>query len=190
VDELLADPFTTETDRLNLQVRRAYALADAERLPEAMKQFDDLIAQIEAPELKARLFYMKAEMLSSQDKPEEAILAYEGLTQFAEAGSELWIHGQQQRGQLLMQHGRAKEALDTFTQALEQPELELPTKIGLMASKAAAELAIGNRDVAVATARAAKELAAAAEVGVVTDFELSEAKERIEAVLKEEGGGK
>jgi thioredoxin-related protein len=190
LDELLESPFTDESEKLNLRIRRAYALAEADRLPEATLEFDQLAAQVEGKEMQARLFLMKGQMLDHSGSRNDALAVYENLIQLAEQGSESWAYAQQRVGDILVQLDRGQEALQVFDRALAHEELELPIKISMMSSKAAAQLATGDRKAAMATARAAKELIAAVQVGAIADYWLDEANQRIDAVLKEAESGK
>jgi hypothetical protein len=140
--------------------------------------------------MKSRLFYIKAELLESHDKRDDALAAYGKMIELAEQGSDAWLYGQQRMANLLVELGRPQEGLAIFERVLGEPEMELPIKINILACKATAQLAGGNLQAAQETAQLAKKLAAAVEVSDVADFWLDEANQRIDAVLSEVGGGK
>jgi thioredoxin-related protein/tetratricopeptide (TPR) repeat protein len=188
-DELLTSQYMEEAEKLNLRLQRADWLAKSGKVDEAAREFDEVIAGADGNDLKSRLFYMKAELLETNDKRDEALAAYGKMIELAEKGSDAWVYGQQRSANLLVALGRPQEGLAIFERVLEV-ELQLPIKVNILSCKAAAQLAAGQREAAVETAENAKKLAAAVEVSEVADFWLGDANQRIEAVLTDAGAGK
>lgn len=186
IDELLADERTADDEKLNLGVQKAYLLVQAGKTNEAVEQFDSLVNDLDSPDMKAQLLFTKGQILQSAGKQEEALTAYNQLVELGEKGTQIWIYGQQFRGDLLEEVGRSKEAIAVYDELLAVDGLEMPMRIGVLASKASALSAAGDRPAAVATARKAKELMAAVQQDEVAELRLDEAKQRIDAVLSDE----
>jgi len=155
-EKLAADVTRASSERRNLRLKAAYELMQLDRIDEAVKVYDQLIAEAGSDRAAAyRIARNKGNVLISR-RPADAIQALADASLLVSRDSMDWLDVVVPRARILALVGRYDEAITSLNDALTIATLSDVVRTVILAQKASALAKAGRRDEALVVAAQAE----------------------------------